>query len=178
MKYVSDGTGKGYVTLKFNILFLRRAVQTTTKETSGLRSGPKLQDSVVSCTDMACKEFCELLYKRPYTGKGQESETPEFIVLVLPSEFERWKAHPNEVALVEVVDAMEVFVSRNRAHTCKLEHATKAQFQDAFDGDKFEDIFAFMAAHGHLTNPPKHADFRHEMGGLVDRASKTAYYFP
>lgn len=143
-----------------------------------LHSGPKQQDPVVYCTDMASKEFCELLYKRPYTGKGQEPETPEFIVLVLPSEFERWKAHPNEVALVEVVDAMEVFVSRNRAHTGKLEHATKAQLQDAFGSDKFEDIFAFMAAHGHLTKPPKHADFRHEMGGLVDRANKSAHHLP
>lgn len=34
----------------------------------------------------------ELLYKRPYTGKGKEPETPEFMVRIFPDEYKRWKA--------------------------------------------------------------------------------------
>lgn len=109
---------------------------------------------------MAAKEYRELIYKRPYAGKGQEPESPEFIVIVHAEEFERYKADPSSVSLVEVVDACEVFVSHNRTHTGKLEHATNAQLEDVFGSHKFEDVFGFMCEHGHITVPPKQGDFR------------------
>jgi ribosome maturation protein Sdo1 len=114
---------------------------------------------------MAHKEYSELLFKRPYTGVGQEPETPEFVVLVLPEEFQLWKADHSKVPLVEVVDSMEVFIAEHRAHTGKLQHPSNAQLDDAFGTHKFEEIFAIMAEQGHLIHAPKHADFRREEGG-------------
>jgi hypothetical protein len=37
------------------------------------------------------KVFCELLFRRPYSGKGGDPETPEFIIRVFPDEFKQWK---------------------------------------------------------------------------------------
>lgn len=33
----------------------------------------------------------ELLYKHPYEGKGNDPESPEFIVRIYPDKFEQWK---------------------------------------------------------------------------------------
>lgn len=63
---------------------------------------------------------------------------------------------PHEVPLVEVVDAWEVYVAKSRAHTGVLERPSHAQLVDAFGSYKFEDVFAFMAQHGHLHNTGKH----------------------
>ncbi len=55
---------------------------------------------------------------------------------------------PNEIPLVEVVDALEVFVSRTRGHTGAIERPSHQELVDAFGSIKFEDIFQFMAEHG------------------------------
>ncbi len=59
--------------------------------------------------------------------------------------------------LVEVVDAWEVFIAKSRTHTGVLERPSRAQLHDAFGTHKFEDIFAFMAQHGHLHAAGKHS---------------------
>lgn len=37
------------------------------------------------------KQYSQLLYRRPYAGKGAEPETPEFIIRVFADEFKEWK---------------------------------------------------------------------------------------
>jgi ribosome maturation protein Sdo1 len=101
----------------------------------------------------AHKDHAELVYK-------------EFIVIVFASEFEKWKKSPNEVPVVQVVDAPEVFVSENGGHNGKLMHARSSMLQDAFGSDKFDDIFHYMAEHGELRNAPNKADFRDSSNGI------------
>jgi len=118
------------------------------------------------------KQYCNLLYKHPYTGGGdlKSTETPEFIIRISPEDFEQWKKsksfhiilsllgklislshlEPNETPIVEVVDCYEVFVSRARGHTGTLERPSNKELMDAFGSVKFEDIFNFMAEHGTL----------------------------
>jgi ribosome maturation protein Sdo1 len=58
--------------------------------------------------------------------------------------------------VVEVVDAPEVFIC-DHGHTGKLSRPTKAQLEDAFHTTKFDDIFQFMAQHGHLQSTGHHS---------------------
>ena len=130
----------------------------------------------------------ELLYKRAYAGKGQERETPEFMVRVNADAFKKWKASkigvylasqsfivvklytvleidPKEVPLIDVVDAWEIFIAESHAHTGVLERPSHKQLKDAFGSHKFEDIFSFMAQHGHLRPTGKHATLNGEDRG-------------
>lgn len=116
------------------------------------------------------KSACNLIYKHPYSGGGdvKSTETPEFIVRIFPNEFEAWKKRkccnfvvnsfkinyysllvdPNEIPLVEVVDAFEVFVARTRGHTGAIERPSNQELMSVFGSIKFEEIFSFMAEHG------------------------------
>lgn len=72
---------------------------------------------------------------------------------------------PSEVPLSEVVDAWEIYVAKGGAHTGHLERPPHQLLQEIFGSTKFEDIFSFMAEHGHLDECPRHGDLEgHEKG--------------
>lgn len=75
------------------------------------------------------------------------------------------KIDPNEVPLVEVVDAWEVFIAKSGTHTGVLERPSRAQLHDVFGTHKFEDIFTFMSQHGHLHSIGKHTALTNEEKG-------------
>eukprot|EP01039_Chlorochromonas_danica_P004980 gene4980-5468_t len=92
-----------------------------------------------------------LLYQRPYTGVGNLPETPEFIIRVKIEDYNRWIKDPHSVALVEVVDAWEVFVTKtSRAHSGTLERPSRQELEETFGTSDFETIFKFMVENGHI----------------------------
>ncbi len=123
------------------------------------------------------KQVSELLYRREYSGKGGEPETPEFMIRVFPDEYKQWKkgmyelpsivyalvlsflsTDPHSIALVQVVDSFDVFHGKAHAHTGTLERPSNTQLKDAFGSSKFEDVFAFMSEHGHLQPCGRHSN--------------------
>jgi hypothetical protein len=72
---------------------------------------------------------------------------------------------PNEIPLVEVVDAWEIFVGHARGHVGSLQHPSNDQLIDAFGSTNFDDIFDFMAKNGYVQSCGRHAQLEgHEKG--------------
>lgn len=62
---------------------------------------------------------------------------------------------PTEIPLTRVVDSWEVYTAQTRAHTGVLDRPSHHLLQTIFGTTKFEDIFEFMANHGHVKECPK-----------------------
>lgn len=66
----------------------------------------------------------------------------------------------HSIALLEFISVPEVFISENSGHAGTLGRPSNELLVEAFKSSKFEDVFAFLAEHGHLQASGHHANLR------------------
>jgi hypothetical protein len=74
-------------------------------------------------------------------------------------------ADPTEIPLTQVVDSWEVYVAHSGAHSGVLDRPSHDLLQEVFGSIKFEDIFAFMAEHGHVKESTRGGDLEGDEKG-------------
>jgi len=115
------------------------------------------------------KQITRVIYK----PDSQSSD--EFIIVINPEEYKKWKAGDTTIPLAEVVDSFQVFFS-NQGNQGLLGKPSKQQLENTFGSSTDTDVVKYMLEHGKeqvgdaISNGPGNTN--PGRGSVIDNKSK------